>query len=453
MGRGFGVLVVEDEPAMREVLRMRMEQWGFRVILAATAKEALEGVTQGAPDFVLCDVVLPDGSGLDLLPQLRGEAPGRPVIMITAHGTIDTAVEALKRGARDFLTKPLDYPKLKAVLDEIVADAEHREAKHHLEDALARGPGLGSLVGESRAMKDLYGTIEVLAKIDAAALITGESGTGKELVARAIHDLGPRAGGPFIAVNASAIPEGLVESELFGHERGAFTGAVAARAGCFEMADRGTLFLDEVAEMPVSLQPKILRTLETGQVRRIGASQEVSFSVRVLAATNRVPEEAVQEGRLRADLYYRLNVFTITLPPLRERTEDLPLLAQHFVGQFNQRHGTSVEGLGRAALELVRGYGWPGNVRELRNVIERAVILAGSGWIEAAHLPPYLRKPSSGAGLHLRPGVTLAEAERLVIQETLKAAGGNKTEAARRLGVDVKTLRKRLRIGEEDAEE
>jgi len=452
MGRGFGVLVVEDEPAMREVLRMRMEQWGFRVILAATAKEALEGVAQGAPDLVLCDIVLPDGSGLDLLPQLRGEA-GRPVIMITAHGTIDTAVEALKHGARDFLTKPLDYPKLKAVLDEIVADAEHREAKHHLEDALARGPGLGSLVGESRAMKDLYRTIEVLAKIDAAALITGESGTGKELVARAIHDLGPRAGGPFIAVNASAIPEGLVESELFGHERGAFTGAVAARAGCFEMADRGTLFLDEVAEMPVSLQPKILRTLETGQVRRIGSSQEVSFSVRVLAATNRVPEEAVQEGRLRADLYYRLNVFTITLPPLRERIEDLPLLAQHFVGQFNHRHGTSVEGLGRVALELVRGYGWPGNVRELRNVIERAVILAGSGWIEAAHLPPYLRKPILGVGLHLRPGVTLVEAERLVILETLKSVGGNKSEAARRLGVDVKTLRKRLRLGEEDLEE
>ncbi|OYW07140.1 MAG: hypothetical protein B7X11_00445 [Acidobacteria bacterium 37-65-4] len=447
------ILLVEDEKLIRWSLANRLTKEGYAVAEVDRGSDALKALEEQEIDLILLDYRLPDMDGLQLLKIVGPKFRDLPVIMMTAHGTIDTAVEALKRGARDFLTKPLDYPKLKEVLDELVAEARHREAQHHLEETLAKGPGLGALVGGSRPMRDLFRTIKVLANSDAAALITGESGTGKELVARAIHDLGSHAGGPFIAVNAAAIPEGLVESELFGHERGAFTGAVASRAGCFEMADNGTLFLDEVAEMPVSLQPKILRALETGTVRRLGSSQESSFAVRVLAATNRDPEEAVREGRLRADLFYRLNVFTVFLPPLRDRAEDLPLLAQHFVGQFNRRHGTTVEGPGPVALELLRGYRWPGNVRELRNVMERAVILAGAGWIEAAHLPPYLRKPSAGAGLDLHPGLTLAEAERLLIIETLKATGRNKAEAARRLGVDVKTLRKKLRSGEGDLPE
>ncbi len=453
MGGPFRVLVVEDEPAMREVLRVRLEQWGFAVACAGTVGEALSFCSQGMPDLAVCDVVLPDGSGLDLLARMKDTASPNPVVMITAHGSIDTAVEALKRGAADFLTKPLDYHKLKAILDDALSESAQLNSLTHLKEKLARGPGLGALVGASRPMRELFRMVEVVAGSDASALITGESGTGKELVARAIHDLGARAAGPFVAVNAAAIPEGLMESELFGHERGAFTGAVAGRAGCFEMANRGTLFLDEIAEMPAALQPKILRTLENGKVRRLGASQELAFDVRVLAATNRPPEEAVKQGLLRADLYYRLNVFTLILPPLRDRQEDVPLLAQHFVEAFNAKHGTSVAGLRPASLSLLQGYSWPGNVRELKNVMERAVILSRQGWIEATHLPPYLRGPAAGSGLHLPPGLTMAEAERLLILDTLKTSGNNKAEAARRLGVDVKTIRNKLKALGEDGSE
>jgi DNA-binding NtrC family response regulator len=445
MGRRRRVLVVEDEPAMREVLRMRIEPWGFDVAAAATGGEARAACDAQPPDVVICDVVLPDGSGLDLLPDLRGAHGHRPVVMITAHGTIDAAVEALKRGAADFLTKPLDYPKLHAVLDEVLAEVDQRGSLQKLQRELEGAPGLGPLVGTSKPMRDLFRMIEVLGGNEASTLITGESGTGKELVARAIHDLSARASGPFVAVNAAAIPEGLMESELFGNEKGAFTGAVAARAGCFELANGGTLFLDEIAEMPLALQPKILRAIECGRVRRLGAARESVFDARLVAATNKEPEEALKEGRLRPDLYYRLNVFTLALPPLRDRIEDLPLLAQHFVGQFNRKHSTAVSGLRPAARDLLEGYDWPGNVRELRNVMERAVILARQGWIEPSHLPPYLRRPGGTQSLLLRAGLTMAEAERLLVAEALKASGNNKAEAARRLGIDVKTLRSKLK--------
>jgi len=450
MGRRRRVLVVEDEPAMREVLRMRIEPWGFEVAVAGTGGEARAACEAHPPDVVICDVVLPDGSGLDLLPALRGPQGLRPVVMITAHGTIDAAVEALKRGAADFLTKPLDYPKLRAVLDEILAEEDQRGSLRKLQEELDGDSGLGPLVGTGKPMRDLFRMIRVLGGNEASTLITGESGTGKELVARAIHDLSARASGPFVAVNAAAIPEGLLESELFGNEKGAFTGAVAARAGCFELAHGGTLFLDEIAEMPLSLQPKILRAIESGRVRRLGAVRESVFNARLLAATNLAPEEALKEGRLRPDLYYRLNVFTLVLPPLRDRIEDLPLLAQHFVAQFNLKHGTGVEGLRPEARDLLQGYDWPGNVRELRNVMERAVILARQGWIEPSHLPPYLRRPGGSAGLLLRPGLTMAEAERVVALAALKASGNNKAEAARRLGIDVKTLRSKLKADGED---
>jgi DNA-binding NtrC family response regulator len=447
------VLVVEDEPAMREVLRMRISKWGFEVLAAGTGREAMAACESHPPDVVICDVVLPDGSGLDLLPGLLGGHEPRPVVMITAHGTIDAAVEALKRGASDFLTKPLDYPKLRAVLDEILAEEDQRGSLRRLQEELAEAPGLGPLVGTSKPMRELFRMIEVLGGNEASTLITGESGTGKELVARAIHDLSARAAGPFVAVNAAAIPEGLLESELFGNEKGAFTGAVAARAGCFELAHGGTLFLDEIAEMPLSLQPKILRAIESGRVRRLGAVRESVFDARLVAATNRAPEEALKEGRLRADLYYRLNVFTLALAPLRDRLDDLSLLAQHFVGQFNLKHGTRVEGLRPAARDLLQGYDWPGNVRELRNVMERAVILARQGWIEPSHLPPYLRRPGRSPGLLIRPGLTLAEAERFLATEALKESGNNKAEAARRLGIDVKTLRSKLKADGGDSGE
>jgi len=285
-------------------------------------------------------------------------------------------------------------------------------------------------------------------------IITGESGTGKELVARAVHELSGRRSAPFVAVNAAAVPEGLFESELFGHEKGAFTGAIAARAGCFELAHNGTLFLDEITEMPVALQPKVLRVLEDGRVRRLGGREEFAFDVRVVAASNRELDAAVASGRLRHDLYYRLAVFTLALPPLRERRDDVPLLTQHFVRQFNRKHGADVEGASMSTLALFEGYGWPGNVRELRNVLERAVILARSGWIEPTHLPAFLQRPAADAGdaVVIPAGATAAEAERLLVLATLERVGGNKAEAARRLGLDVKTIRNKLRAWQQDGD-
>jgi DNA-binding NtrC family response regulator len=440
------VLVVDDEPAVREVLAVRIQGWGYAVRAAADMAETERQLREFVPDVVISDVVLGDTSGLDLLKRLKAGDPRRPVILITAHGSIDVAVEAMKGGAEDFLTKPLDYTKLHALLASMAAELRQRDWVRALESRLERA-GLAGLVGESRPMRQVFDLVATLAASDASAIISGESGTGKEVVARAIHELSPRREGPFVAVNAAAIPEGVSESELFGHEKGAFTGAVQARPGYFELSDGGTLLLDEITEMPVALQPKLLRILETRRTRRLGGSKEIPFDVRVLAATNREPLAAVRNGLLREDLFYRLNVFEITLPPLRERLQDVPLLAQHFVREFNRKHDMAVEGLRDATRELLCSYAWPGNVRELRNVIERAVILAREGWIEPAHLPPYIR--AAEVGTHpvvvVPIGTTVEEAERELILKTLEHVGHNKAEAARRLGIDVKTIRNKLR--------
>jgi DNA-binding NtrC family response regulator len=441
------ILVVDDEPAMREVLDMRLSEWGYRVVLAASGDDARALAESEHPDAVISDVVLPGLSGLELLQCLKSGDRDRPVILITAYGTIDEAVEAMKLGAHDFLTKPLDYAKLRSTLAALDQEIDRRGQVRRLESVLGANADLPGLVGRSQAMRAVARLVKAVSASDASVIITGESGTGKELVAHAIHDLSARAHGPFVAVNVAAIPEGLAESELFGHEKGAFTGAAAARAGCFELADRGTLFLDEVTEMPGALQMKFLRVLEGGRVRRVGASHEVRFDVRVITATNRDPQQAVDHGALRRDLFYRLNVFTLSLPPLREREGDVPLLAQHFVRQFNRKHGTDVQGVARDAERLMRTYPWPGNVRELRNVIERAVILARTGWIDAHHLPPFLQG-TSGEGddaIVIPVGATVADAERVLILETLKRVGNNKAEAARQLGMDVKTIRNKLK--------
>jgi DNA-binding NtrC family response regulator len=445
--RKVRILVVDDEPPMREVLDMILQQWGFEVRLAADGLEGKELAESTEPDIVISDVIMPQLSGLELLRSLKAGDPARPVILVTAQATIDVAVEAMKQGAQDFVTKPLDYPKLKAILDVALREIELRRESRKLASQLEKGSGFGDLVGTNKGMRDVYELIESLGASDACAIICGETGTGKELVARTIHSLSSRNKGPFIAINSAAIPENLIESELFGHEKGAFTGATGTRAGCFELANRGTLFLDEIAEMPLLLQPKLLRVLEDGRVRRLGGRQEFSFDVRVLAATNREPREAVEQGKLRIDLYYRLNVFTITLPPLRERKADIPLLAQHFIREFNRKHNTRVEGLREDALETLKTYPWPGNVRELRNVMERAVILARGAWVENSHLPPYLLNPNqdSATRIVLPMGVTAAEAEKELILQTLEKTGNNKAEAARQLGLDVKTVRNKLK--------
>lgn len=447
----LAVLVVDDEPALREVLSLRIQDWGFDVRTAVDAADAERVLKTWEPDVVLSDVVLPGISGVDLLRWLKRDDDRMPVIMMTAHGNIDAAVDAMKAGARDFLTKPLDYPTLRALLDGIANERQQRDRDDaldgELDDELKQSSSRFGLVGRSRSIRELQRLIQLVASSDASVIITGESGTGKELVARAIHALSDRRDKPFVAMNAAAIPEGLMESELFGHEQGAFTGATRARPGSFELANGGTLFLDEIAEMPVGLQPKLLRILEEKHARRLGGSREISFDVRVLAATNRPVTAAVRDGILREDLFYRLNVFEIALSPLRERPEDIPLLARHFVREFSSKHSMPVDGVNDSARSLLEAYAWPGNVRELRNVMERAVIVARSGWIEPRHLSPHIQsiKVASPSTIQVPTGTTLAEAERLLILGTLERTGQNKAEAARQLGLDVKTIRNRLR--------
>lgn len=441
--RSTKILVVDDEAAMREVLEMRLQEWGFEVCLAADGREGEQLAESFDPDLVISDVVMPQVSGMELLRLLKAGDPHRPIILVTAQASIDLAVDAMKQGAQDFVTKPIDYGKLKMILDQTEKEVDLRRESRRLVSQLQHGAGFGDFIGTSKLMREVYELIASISRSDAFAIITGESGTGKELAARTIHDLSQRSKGPFIAINAAAIPENLMESEIFGHERGSFTGATGVRTGCFELANRGTLFLDEIAEMPLALQPKLLRVLEDQRVRRVGGSQEFLVDVRVLAATNRDPRAAVENGRLREDLFYRLNVFTVALPPLRDHKTDIPLLVQAFISEFNTKHKLQVESCKNEALELLKAYAWPGNIRELRNIMERAVILAKGPWIEPSHLPAYVQ--SSPVKIVLPAGVTAAEAEKELILRTLRQTGNNKAEAARQLGLDVKTIRNKLK--------
>jgi DNA-binding NtrC family response regulator len=442
------ILVVDDDAAMRESFDVLLQNWGFDVLQAADAREAKELADRNDPDIVISDVVMPEISGLELLRDLKKGNPHRPVLLITARGSIDMAVEAIKQGARDFLTKPVtDFTKLKALLDDAEREIElRRKAKRLVSNVETEGL-FGEFVGASKPMREVFDLIEMVAGRDVSVIVTGDSGTGKELVARAIHRLSPRCDKPFIAVNAAAIPDTLIESEIFGHERGAFTGAVGTRPGCFEQAHSGTLFLDEIAEMPMLLQPKLLRVLADGRVRRLGGNHEFEFDVRVIVATNRNPLQAVREGKLREDLFYRLNVFSIALPALRDRQDDVPLLAQRFIQEFNLKHKTAIVGISDEAAEMLKKYPWPGNVRELRNIIERAVVLTKSDWIDAAVLPPYIRSTiAADHKLVIEVGATtMADAERELILRTLEKTGNNKAEAARQLGVDVKTIYNKLK--------
>ena len=448
----LSILIVEDDEAMREAVCARLESWGHRVFGTSDVESALEHIVLSPPDLVLSDVVLPGASGLDLLSRLGRDGERIPVVLMTAHAEVDLAVEAMKKGALDFLTKPIEADHLRSLVASIGSDVRAKATIRRLDSRLASGPGPARLVGGSNAMREIFELIGLLATNDASAIIDGESGTGKELVARSIHELSARASKPFVALNCAAIPAGLMESELFGHVRGAFTGAVKDRPGCFELADGGVLFLDEIAEMPIDLQPKLLRVLEEGMARRVGGNAGVGFDVRVLAATNRDPRAAIRDGRLREDLYYRLAVFQINLPPLRRRTGDIPLLAHAFVKESNRRHSCEVEGLREEAVESLCAYDWPGNVRELRNVVERSVIVAGNGFIEPTHLPPFLRhldtEIRSDEVITLALGTSAREAEKRLILETLAHVGHNKAEAARRLELDVKTIRNKLAIYE-----
>jgi len=445
------VLVVEDDSTTRKGLQDLLTAWGYDVSVAVDGGEALERVAERPPSVVISDLVMPHLDGMGLLAELGRACPGTAVIILTGQGTIESAVQAMKDGAYDYLTKPVDPARLRIMLDKAVERTETVREVQLLRRQLRQRGAFGQVVGSSPAMQETMRQLDVAAPTDATLLLAGESGTGKDLVARTVHELSPRRKGSFVAVNCAAIPETLLESEIFGHEKGAFTGALERRQGCFELADGGTLFLDEVAEMRPATQVKFLRVLQEGQFRRLGGKTELQVNVRVIAATNRDPLEAVRAGLLREDLYYRLNVLTIVLPPLRERMEDLPELIQTFLQEFNERHGRSIRGVDERALELLRRHRWPGNVRELRNVMERAVIVCPDDLIRSEQLPLALTSlspsaPAAREGLDvlLPIGTTVEEAERQLILRTLAQTGNNKTRAAELLGISLKTLHNKL---------
>ena len=446
------VLIVEDEDGARAGLAAVVESWGYRSATARDGLEALEKLAAVAPVVMITDLKMPRLDGLGLLRKLREEPDPPPAIVLTAHGDEAALQEALELGAFWFLEKPLRTHMLRVLVDRAVMLRREQRGKRALEMDLARAGKLGALVGESPAMQEVFRLLQMVGPSKTSVLITGESGTGKELVARTIHDLSPRKERPFVAINCSAIPETLMESEIFGHERGAFTGAQERRAGCFELADGGTLLLDEIGEMPAPTQAKLLRVLEDSKVRRLGGKQEIEVDVRVLAATNRDPEEAVREGFLRQDLFHRLNVFQIYIPPLREHLADLPKLTEMLLGSLDQKHGRHVLRVSPEVMERFRQYAWPGNVRELRNTLERAMVVAPGETIEVSHLPPGFGQSrlqatsgESGEGVRLELGTTVAEGERRLILKTLEAQNNNKTRAAEVLGISLKTLHNKLR--------
>ena len=442
------VLVVDDEKAAREGLAELVTSWGHATESAADGREALEKVSAFKPSIVVTDLTMPGMDGMAVLEALQAAHPEIAVIVLTAHGTIDRAVEAIRKGAYDFLTKPVDVVRLQILLQKLAEHLGLESRVADLESEISRLRSFEGLVGSSAPMKEVFRQIEVVAPATASVLISGPSGTGKELVARAIHTRSRRAKGPFIAINCSAIPATLLESEFFGHERGAFTGAIARKPGCFELANGGTLFLDEIAEMPVELQSKLLRVLEDGRFRRLGGKEEIEVDVRVVAASNRDFKKEVAEKRFREDLFYRLNVFAMHLPPLKDRGEDLAALAAHFVGEFATKNRKPVRGISPEAMRAIAAHSWPGNVRELRNVIERAVLLSRKPEIAVEDLPEsILADPSAahrGPEIVLHVGCTIEEAEKEIIRKTLEACGDNKTKAAKILDISLKTLHNKL---------
>jgi two-component system response regulator HydG len=458
------LLVADDDPAVRQSLERALTREGYTVVAAPDGQTALERLREGGVDLVLSDLRMPGLTGLELLREAKAVAPDVDVILLTAFGTVEEAVRAMKDGAIDFLTKPFRQAQLMKVVRQALERrdliAENRALQRRLDDLLSQG----KMVGVSPAFQRMMTLIKQVADSSATVLIQGESGTGKELVARTIHELSGRRAGPFVAVNCAALPETLLESELFGYEKGAFTGAAARKEGRFELADGGTLFLDEIADLSLVTQPKILRVLQEGEFERLGGTRTQHVDVRVVAATNQDLAGLVRERRFREDLYYRLNVITIVAPPLRDRREDIPHLAQHFVRIYAAKNNRKLEGLGDDALRCFEAHAWPGNVRELENVIERAVILARGPVIDVKDLPENLVanlsvrlvRPERGEAaddgyFRIRVGTPLAEVEQRLLEETLRLTGNNKAETARLLGIDPKTVFRKLKREAEEA--
>jgi DNA-binding NtrC family response regulator len=460
------VLVAEDHPRTRQAWTELIASWGFKVEAAEDGQRAIELIGSFEPHIVLLDLKLPIKDGLGVLGEIRQRGLPITTIVISGEGDIPDAVQAIKLGAYDYLRKPVDPPRLRQTLNNLSEHLAVSEENQRLRLRLMGVGQLGSIIGQSQAMRRVMALVEQAAPSSASVIIQGDSGTGKEIVARTIHESSPRRSGPYVAINCAALPEGLLESELFGHERGAFTGADQRRAGCFELANGGTLLLDEITEMKPELQAKLLRVIEDRKLRRVGGTSDIVLNVRVLAASNRDLADAIVTGRLREDLYYRLNVFTIALPRLAERLEDLPLLVDHFVREFARANSKQVSGVDNACLEALKARPWPGNARELRNVIERAVIVSTGPLITVTDLPtlaapaapppqaPETSAPAAAAQ-SARPepdspapglpvGQPLREVERQLILQTLEMAGGNRVRAAEILGISPKTLYNKL---------
>src|SRR6202790_230025 len=444
------ILIVEDEDNARKGYEQLLQRWGYDVLGVSSAEDALAKFSSFQPDTLIADVELPGMNGLDLLKQLGEEILDVPAIIITGKGSEERAVAAIESGAFWYIEKPLKGPVLRALLDRALSKARDKRNLAVLQRQLREAGRQGDLVGSSKPMQNVMRIIEMAGPSSASVLITGETGAGKEIVARTIHKLSPRASGPLVAINRSAIPESLMESEIFGHERGAFTGAAERRIGCFELADGGTLLLDEIGEMPPQTQAKLLRVLEDRKVRRLGSKTETPVDVRVVAATNKDPEQAVASGQMRQDLYFRLNVFHIHLPPLREHKEDIPALVEHMLRDINAKHGKSVRGVGAEVMDIFMSHTWPGNIRELRNVLERASIMSEKDLISRTNLPDEFGKvaakgPNDLSSIKFPIGTTVDAMERELILQTLNATGNNKTRAAELLAVSLKTLHNKLK--------
>jgi DNA-binding NtrC family response regulator len=441
------ILVVDDELGIRNLLTTVLKAEGYMVRQAENGQEAIDAVNKSSPDLVLCDIKMPVKDGMETLKEIRETSKDIVVMMLTAHGTIETAVEAMKMGARDYLRKPFDVEELKAKIRRELDDADVRRVNRHLREEAGLKYGLDRIIGQDPKMRAVYDLIKNVAPTRSTVLIRGESGTGKELIAGAIHYLSPRINKPFVKVNCAAISAELLESELFGHEKGAFTGAIRSNEGKFVLADGGSVLLDEVSEMSPKLQAKLLRVLQEREVDKVGGREPVKVDVRIIATTNRNLEQAIKDGRFREDLFYRLDVVSIEFPPLRERKSDIPLLVSHFIDKYNREMNKRIQGITKEAEALLWKSDWPGNVRQLENVIERAVVLTQGPVIDVNDLPPDLRNSSPdrvSANGGLCAGMTVAGMERELIFKTLESVGDNRTKAAEMLGISIRTLRNKL---------
>ncbi len=440
------LLVVDDEPNMLRVLELQLSAAGYSVEKASSVEEAAPILERGGLDLVLSDLKLPGKDGLELLGRARAMDASLPVIIMTAFGTVETAVEAMKAGASDYVLKPFSLEDLMMTIEKVLEMRALRDENRRLKDELGRRYQLDNIIGRSAAMQEVFAAVMRVAPTRATVLLAGESGIGKDLIARAIHQHSPRREKPFVKISCSSLPENLMESELFGYEKGAFTGATASRAGRFEQADGGTVFLDEIGDVPPPVQVKLLRVLQEREFERLGSNKTIRVDVRVIAATNQDLRAALEQGEFREDLYYRLNVVPVNIPPLRERKEDIPAIVEHFMAKYAGESGGRVRGVTPAAVTKLAGYHWPGNVRELENIVQRAIVMSsgpmiGEGDIEIEAAPA---AAASGEAAFLPPGLTLEQYDQQLIRQALRRAGGNKSQAARLLGLTRNALRYRL---------